>query len=110
MDGRVEKFSNIIESCILGGAVGDTLGAEIEFWDLSRILSVYPQGVVPVCCLLNGESAITDDTQMTLFTAEGLTRALLAGHAGMSREWRSTRKVCSRIAGCISAALPAPPA
>lgn len=86
MDDRVEKFASIIESCILGGAVGDTLGAEIEFWDLSRILSVYPQGVVPVCCLLNGESAITDDTQMTLFTAEGLTRALLRGHAGMSRE------------------------
>jgi ADP-ribosylglycohydrolase len=60
--------------CLLGGAVGDALGAGIEFLSLAEIRRHGPGGVngyVPAC---GGTGAITDDTQMTLFTAEGLHR------------------------------------
>jgi len=59
--------------CLIGGAVGDALGAPVEFCSLSEITSQFGAGgvgdFVPAYGLLG---AITDDTQMTLFTAEGL--------------------------------------
>ena len=61
--------------CLLGGAVGDALGAGIEFESLDEIRGSYGAagvtGYVPAYGLTG---AITDDTQMTLFTAEGLLR------------------------------------
>jgi ADP-ribosylglycohydrolase len=58
--------------CFLGGAVGDALGADVEFLRLDQIRQRFgPDGVVE----LAPGSAITDDTQMTLFTAEGLAAA-----------------------------------
>ena len=64
-----------IEASLLAGAIGDALGAEIEFWPLARIRQTFPEGfdTIPHHCGLGG--AITDDTQMTLFTAEGLVDA-----------------------------------
>lgn len=36
-----------IRACLFGGAMGDALGAEIEFWSLGQIraLSRWPDGV-----------------------------------------------------------------
>jgi ADP-ribosylglycohydrolase len=73
--------------CLLGGAIGDALGAPIEFMSLPQIrqhfgaagLQSYPDDA-------GGLGRFTDDTQMTLFTAEGLLRAqhraMLKGIAG----------------------------
>ena len=65
-----------IRGCLLGGAVGDALGAPIEFDSLQRIREEHgPDGVtgfLPAYGRSGG--AITDDTQMTLWTAEGLLR------------------------------------
>ena len=65
--------------CLLGGAIGDALGAPVEFWSLDEIRRTCgPRGVtsfLPAYGLPGG--AITDDTQMTLFTAEGLLRAFI---------------------------------
>ena len=59
--------------CLLGGAVGDALGAPIEFDDIERIRSDFgPDGVSDFVEAYGRTGAITDDTQMTLFTAEGL--------------------------------------
>lgn len=53
--------------CLLAGAVGDALGYQVEFDPLERILAIYgEQGVR----MMN--PTVSDDTQMTLFTAEGL--------------------------------------
>jgi ADP-ribosylglycohydrolase len=57
----------------LGGALGDALGAPIEFDRLAEIRERFgPSGLTQ---LLDTPAHITDDTQMTLFTAEGLLAA-----------------------------------
>jgi ADP-ribosylglycohydrolase len=62
-----------IRGCLLGGAVGDALGAPVEFMTGADIAARFgPDGVT---ALPEGPGRITDDTQMTLFTAEGLIRA-----------------------------------
>lgn len=66
-----------IRGCLLGGAIGDALGAPVEFWSLAQIRRELGDpgvtGFLPAYGLAGG--AFTDDTQMTLFTAEGLIRA-----------------------------------
>lgn len=63
--------------CLIGGAVGDALGAAIEFMDLQTIKERFgAQGITEYApCYGRDGGAITDDTQMTIFTAEGLLRA-----------------------------------
>jgi ADP-ribosylglycohydrolase len=60
--------------CLLGGAVGDALGAGIEFLSLAEIRRHGPGGVNGYVPAYGRTGGITDDTQMTLFTAEGLLR------------------------------------
>lgn len=62
--------------CLLGGAVGDALGAPVEFMKRKVILERFgPAGIRDFAPAYGRVGAITDDTQMTLFTAEGLIRA-----------------------------------
>jgi ADP-ribosylglycohydrolase len=62
--------------CLLGGAVGDALGAPIEFSSWKVIRAKYgPDGVQGFVEFEDGHGEFTDDTQMTLFTAEGVLRA-----------------------------------
>ncbi len=59
--------------CILGGAIGDALGAPIEFLSYNEIVEIYgPNGVESFVEYFDGKGEFTDDTQMLLFTAEGL--------------------------------------
>jgi len=61
--------------CLIGGAVGDAMGAPVEFMRLSEIQDRFgPRGVKEFESAYGRRGAITDDTQMTLFTAEGLIR------------------------------------
>jgi ADP-ribosylglycohydrolase len=63
-------------ACLLSGAIGDALGAPIEFLSLSEIRSTFgPVGLRDYAPAYGRLGAITDDTQLTLFTAEGLIRA-----------------------------------
>lgn len=64
--------------CLIGGAAGDALGYEVEFKREDEIFSEYgEEGITEYDLILTDDVAeISDDTQMTLFTAEGL---LLAG-------------------------------
>lgn len=64
-------------ACLLGGAIGDALGAPVEFLKLVDIRRDYgPLGITAFDEAYGVRGAITDDTQMTLFTAEGLLRGL----------------------------------
>ncbi|MFO0046853.1 MAG: ADP-ribosylglycohydrolase family protein, partial [Armatimonadota bacterium] len=66
--------------CILGGAIGDALGGPVEFLSLDQIRSKYgPNGIQEFDVAYGKVGAITDDTQMTLFTIEGLIRANVRG-------------------------------
>jgi len=85
-----ERPLDRIRGCLLGGAVGDTLGAPIEFASLPEIRARFgPDGLREFAPAFGRRGAITDDTQMTLFTAEGLILAArdpaLAGRSGMVR-------------------------
>jgi hypothetical protein len=56
--------------CLLGGAVGDALGAPVEFMDIAQIRRRFGQGGIRDLAPAYGRvGAITDDMQMTLFTA-----------------------------------------
>lgn len=66
-----------VRGCLLGGAVGDALGAPVEFMQLPAIRRAHGATIDLVDL---APARFTDDTQMTLFTAEGLARALVGGH------------------------------
>ena len=68
-----------LHASLLGGAIGDSLGAEIEFLSLDEIRHCYPDGITELPPHQGLRGAITDDTQMSLFTAEGLIRAHVRG-------------------------------
>ncbi len=75
--GDISRF----RGCLLGGAVGDALGAPTEFMSLAEIVGRFgPKGVSRMEPQYGRIGAITDDTQMTLFTAEGLLRAVNRMH------------------------------
>ena len=58
--------------CLIGGAVGDALGYAVEFMREREIFKRYGPGGITRYDLVNGCAQISDDTQMTLFTAAGL--------------------------------------
>lgn len=58
--------------CIIGGAVGDALGFAVEFMQDETIFQKYGESGITEYELINGVAQISDDTQMTLFTANGL--------------------------------------
>lgn len=67
---------NRAAGCLLAGAAGDALGAPVEFMDRADILRRFgPAGIRDYVPAYEGIGKITDDTQMTLFTAEGCLRA-----------------------------------
>jgi ADP-ribosylglycohydrolase len=79
--------------CLLGGAVGDALGAGIEFMSLEEIRRRFgPAGVTGYVPCYGRSSAITDDTQMTLFTAEGLLRARRGGGDVAAAVWEACQR------------------
>lgn len=73
--------ATLIRDCLLAGAIGDSLGAEIEFLGLAEIRHRFPGGLDRLPPYRGRIGAITDDTQMTLFVAEGLIEGLREGTA-----------------------------
>jgi ADP-ribosylglycohydrolase len=65
-----------VRGFLLGGAVGDALGAPVEFMSMEAIRSKFGQpGIREFAPAYGRLGAVTDDTQMTLFAAEGFIRA-----------------------------------
>lgn len=77
-----EKNLDRIRGCLIGGAAGDALGYAIEFNHESSIFAEYGKDGITEYRLdkKSGKALISDDTQMTLFTGNGLlvgsTRAM----------------------------------
>jgi ADP-ribosylglycohydrolase len=61
-------------ACLLGGAIGDALGYRVEFERWPEIERRYgPSGIQLRSA--TGPLVVSHDTQVTLFTLEGMTRA-----------------------------------
>ena len=73
------KNMNRIRGCLLGGAIGDALGYAIEFSSESAIFAKYGEKGISEYELSDGKAIISDDTQMTMFTACGIIHGLLSG-------------------------------
>ncbi len=104
----LDKF----KGCLIGGAVGDALGYPVEFYNIQQIKNVYGEKGITEYKLNNGKAIISDDTQMTLFTANGIligkTRAMMRGIAGSCEsyiyqaylDWLDTQKNSRKGIGC----------
>ena len=71
---ETEVYLDAIRGCIFGGAAGDALGYPVEFQSEEDIFSKYGPGGITAYekDRKTGKALISDDTQMTLFTANGL--------------------------------------
>lgn len=95
----LDKF----KGCLLGGAAGDALGYAVEFLDEPGIVKKYGKNGITSYDLSDGKALISDDTQMTLFTANGLllgttrgrTRGIIGSYpsyiAYCYKEWYRTQ-------------------
>ncbi|EJM1834500.1 ADP-ribosylglycohydrolase family protein [Salmonella enterica] len=78
------------KGCLLGGAIGDALGAPVEFDTLQTIFkNTGGKGVTGFMPCYGGIGKITDDTQMSLFTGEALIRAYFA-QGRTNKDWYLT--------------------
>lgn len=72
----MKKSEKYFKGCILGGAIGDALGYPIESKNFKVIKTIYgSSGINNLVLNDKGVAEITDNTQMTLFTAEGILRS-----------------------------------
>lgn len=86
-----EKYLDAFRGCMIGGAAGDALGYPVEFMTADTICEKYgPSGISNYQLdPRSGLALISDDTQMSLFTADGLlvgqTRRRLSGISAQPR-------------------------
>lgn len=77
---RKDNRQDLVRGSLIGGAAGDALGYAVEFSGYKSIVSDYgPKGITEYD-LSNGVAEISDDTQMTLFTANGILMGLTRGY------------------------------
>lgn len=79
MDEMIDKG----RGALVGGAVGDALGYVVEFSSLGAIRKRFgADGIAEYVLDREGVAEFSDDTQMSLFTAEGLLNAVAEGKSG----------------------------
>ena len=96
---------NKILGCLVGGAAGDALGYAVEFDREDWIFSRYGSAGITEYELTNGKALISDDTQMTLFTAEGILlaknpmnyTAYIGGMFDAYQEWLRTQRFSRKV-------------
>ncbi len=81
-----------IRGCLIGGAAGDALGYPVEFFSEQTLRDRCGDGGIRQYLLdpVSGTARISDDTQMTLFTANGL----LVGDTYMALRGIGTQPHC----------------
>lgn len=74
------KLQDKSRGSLVGGAVGDALGYEVEFMSYDDIRNRFGKlGITNYVLNSDGIAEFSDDTQMSLFTAEGLLSAISNG-------------------------------
>lgn len=89
-----ERVKDCIRGSLMAGAAGDALGYPVEFMSRHSILARYGEGGITQFELdPSGKALVSDDTQMTLFTANGmlmgLTRGCMRGIGGLPEDYVS---------------------
>lgn len=80
-EDKAKRVPDSIRGCLMAGAAGDALGYEVEFMSRHAILSRFgEQGITKFALDNKGKALISDDTQMTLFTANGILMGLTRGY------------------------------
>ncbi len=97
-------MKNKYRGCLIGGAVGDALDYAVEFFKAKSIFQMYGSQGITEYDLVDGIAHISDDTQMTLFTATGLldgttrgkTRGIMGSYESYIglhyKDWLKTQK------------------
>lgn len=81
------KLRDKCRGSLVGGAVGDTLGYEVEFMGLSSIRKRFgDKGITRYVLDEDGVARFSDDTQMSLFTLEGLMSGVVCTGGGKTEE------------------------
>lgn len=81
-----------IRGSLMAGAAGDALGYTVEFMSRKSILAQYgTKGITKFDLSSEGKALVSDDTQMTLFTAcgmlMGVTRGYMRGIGGQPEKY-----------------------
>lgn len=72
----MKRKQEYFRGCLIGGAIGDALGWPVELLRYEQIINKYEEaGIDRLLPNQSGKVEITDDTQMTLFTAEGILQS-----------------------------------
>lgn len=80
----MDRINNKFRGCLVGGAVGDALGYPVEFMKESKIFNKYGENGITEYELTDGKAIVSDDTQMTMFTANGLIYGMTQQNIGKS--------------------------
>ncbi len=75
-----------LHGCLLGGALGDSLGYAVESDSISAIRGRFGPAGLQDFSALDAGSPFSDDTQMTLYTADGLLEALEWANDGVAAD------------------------
>lgn len=100
----LHKDLDRFRGCLIGGAVGDALGYPVEFLPESELFARFGPAGITSYTRKDGIARISDDTQMTLFTANGLLSGAAHGRmpgagdlATAYREWYKTQTAAGPV-------------
>jgi ADP-ribosylglycohydrolase len=121
MTGRGSSFhlplqgqAGKVFGALLGGALGDALGYAVEFSGMAEIRAAYgPDGLRDFAALA-APVPFSDDTQMTLYTLDGLLEALEWANQGVGADetaciWLAYLRWLKTQGVALDPAAPAPP-
>ncbi len=76
-----QRTKDRIRGSLMAGAAGDALGYTVEFMSRKAILAKYgKEGITQFELSEEGKALVSDDTQMTLFTACGMLMGVTRGY------------------------------
>ncbi|PNH84686.1 ADP-ribosylglycohydrolase family protein [Arthrobacter sp. AFG20] len=84
--GTVPSPESRIHGCLLGGALGDSLGYAVEFDPIDEIRRRFGAAGLRDFSALDGGAHFSDDTQMTLYTVDGIVEALEWANSGVGAD------------------------
>lgn len=94
VESAKECYIDRIQGSLVGGAIGDAFGYPVEFLSLDNIFAKYGSSGITSYTLDpdSGKALISDDTQMTLFTATGIL---------VADTMQNMKRTCAKPYSCV---------